>query len=468
MPHQQTQDLGKTPVTSMEKPLLRKVLIANRGEIALRIARACRTLGIKTVGVYSSADKDLMHLRFVDEAICIGPSSSKQSYLNINAILTAAELTGADAIHPGYGFLSENAEFAEAIENAGIVFIGPRPEHIRLMGNKVSAINAMKKSGVPTVPGCNIAITAKNALSESEKIGFPLIVKAASGGGGRGMRIVHSTETLIESVQAAQHEAAMWFNDETVYMERFLLTPRHVEVQVLGDGGGHAIHLYDRDCSLQRRHQKVLEEAPAPNIPEQARADILAACVRACELMQYRGAGTFEFLFENGQYFFIEMNTRVQVEHPVTEAITGVDIIEQQLRIASGLGLNLKQEDIVARGHAIECRINAEDPKTFAPSPGKITQFHIPGGAGVRMDSHLYNGYTIPPFYDSLIGKLIVHGKDRPTALARARQALDEMVIEGVKTNIPLHRDVILADETFNQHAVDIHDLEKRLLKESH
>ncbi|WP_410211609.1 acetyl-CoA carboxylase biotin carboxylase subunit [Aquirhabdus sp.] len=452
----------------MEKPLLRKVLIANRGEIALRIARACRTLGIKTVGVYSSADKDLMHLRFVDEAICIGPSSSKQSYLNINAILTAAELTGADAIHPGYGFLSENAEFAEAIENAGIVFIGPRPEHIRLMGNKVSAINAMKKSGVPTVPGCNIAITAKNALSESEKIGFPLIVKAASGGGGRGMRIVHSTETLIESVQAAQHEAAMWFNDETVYMERFLLTPRHVEVQVLGDGGGHAIHLYDRDCSLQRRHQKVLEEAPAPNIPEQARADILAACVRACELMQYRGAGTFEFLFENGQYFFIEMNTRVQVEHPVTEAITGVDIIEQQLRIASGLGLNLKQEDIVARGHAIECRINAEDPKTFAPSPGKITQFHIPGGAGVRMDSHLYNGYTIPPFYDSLIGKLIVHGKDRPTALARARQALDEMVIEGVKTNIPLHRDVILADETFNQHAVDIHDLEKRLLKESH
>ncbi|AXI04600.1 acetyl-CoA carboxylase biotin carboxylase subunit [Aquirhabdus parva] len=452
----------------MEKPLLGKVLIANRGEIALRIARACRTLGIKTVGVYSSADKDLMHLRFVDEAICIGPSSSKQSYLNINAILTAAELTGADAIHPGYGFLSENAEFAEAIENAGIVFIGPRPEHIRLMGNKVSAINAMKKSGVPTVPGCNIAITAKNALSESEKIGFPLIVKAASGGGGRGMRIVHSTETLIESVQAAQNEAAMWFNDETVYMERFLLTPRHVEVQVLGDGEGRAIHLYDRDCSLQRRHQKVLEEAPAPNIPEQARADILAACVRACELMQYRGAGTFEFLFENGQYFFIEMNTRVQVEHPVTEAITGVDIIEQQLRIASGLGLNLKQEDIVARGHAIECRINAEDPKTFAPSPGKVTQFHIPGGAGVRMDSHLYNGYTIPPFYDSLIGKLIVHGKDRPTALARARQALDEMVIEGVKTNIPLHRDVILADETFNQHAVDIHDLEKRLLKESH
>ncbi len=465
---QHSNAVEETTLKSTEKPLLKKVLIANRGEIALRIARACRTLGIQTVGVYSIADKDLMHLRFVDEAICIGPSSSKHSYLNIPAILTAAELTGADAIHPGYGFLSENAEFAEAIENAGIVFIGPRPEHIRLMGNKVSAINAMKKSGVPTVPGCNIAINAKNALSESEKIGFPLIVKAASGGGGRGMRIVHSPETLIESVQAAQNEAAMWFNDETVYMERFLLTPRHVEVQVLGDGAGRAIHLYDRDCSLQRRHQKVLEEAPAPNIPEQARTDILNACVRACELMQYRGAGTFEFLFENGQYFFIEMNTRVQVEHPVTEAITGVDIIEQQLRIASGLGLNLKQEDIVARGHAIECRINAEDPKTFAPSPGKITQFHIPGGAGVRMDSHLYNGYTIPPFYDSLIGKLIVHGKDRPTALARARQALDEMVIEGVKTNISLHRDVILADETFSQRAVDIHDLEKRLLKESH
>lgn len=458
--------MANAPATTASEPkLLKKILIANRGEIALRIARACRTLGIQTVGVYSAADHDLMHLRFVDEAICIGPSASKDSYLNITALLTAAELTGADAIHPGYGFLSENAEFAEAIENAGMAFIGPRPEHIRLMGNKVSAITAMKKSGVPTVPGSNTAITVDNALPESEKIGFPLIVKAAAGGGGRGMRIVMNTDELLEAVQSAQHEAAMWFNDETVYMERFLLTPRHIEVQVLGDGAGRAIHLYDRDCSLQRRHQKVLEEAPAPNVPEQARAEILAACVRACEIMQYRGAGTFEFLFENDQFFFIEMNTRVQVEHPVTECITGVDIIEQQIRIASGLGLNLKQSDITVRGHAIECRINAEDPQTFAPSPGKITLLHFPGGAGVRMDSHLYTGYTIPPFYDSLIGKLIVHGADRTAALARTRQALDEIVIEGIKTNIPMHRDVILVDETFNHQVVDIHDLEKRLLK---
>lgn len=460
MSHQNEVDIANN------KPLLRKILIANRGEIALRIARACRALGIKTVGVYSSADSELMHLRFVDEAICIGPSASKDSYLNVNAILTAAELTGADAIHPGYGFLSENAHFAEAIENAGLVFIGPRPEHIHLMGNKVSAISAMIKSGVPTVPGSNTAITPDNAIGESLKIGFPLIVKAASGGGGRGMRIVHKSEELVEAVKSAQNEALMWFNDETVYMERFLLTPRHVEVQVLGDGAGHAVHLYDRDCSLQRRHQKVLEEAPAPNLPEKARADILAACVKACKDMQYRGAGTFEFLFENDQYFFIEMNTRVQVEHPVTECITGVDIVEQQIRIASGLGLNLRQEDIVERGHAIECRINAEDPKTFAPSPGKVIQFHTPGGAGVRVDSHLYNGYVIPHCYDSLIAKLIVHGKDRATALARTRQALDEMIIEGVKTNIPLHRDVILVDHKFNHQVVDIHDLEKRLLAE--
>jgi acetyl-CoA carboxylase, biotin carboxylase subunit len=450
-----------------ESPLLGKVLIANRGEIALRIARACRTLGIKTVGVYSAADSELMHLRFVDEAICIGSSASKDSYLNVNAILTAAELTGANAIHPGYGFLSENADFAEAIEKAGMIFIGPRPEHIRLMGNKVSAISAMKKSGVPTVPGSNTAVTPDNAMSESAKIGFPLIVKAASGGGGRGMRIVMKSEDLIEAVQSAQNEAAMWFNDSSVYMERFLLKPRHVEVQVLGDGAGHAIHLFDRDCSLQRRHQKVLEEAPAPNLPEKARADILAACVQACKDMQYRGAGTFEFLFEEGQYFFIEMNTRVQVEHPVTECITGIDIVEQQLLIASGLGLNLRQEDVVERGHAIECRINAEDPKTFAPSPGKVTEFHPPSGAGVRFDSHLYSGYVIPHCYDSLIAKLIVHGKDRTTALARTRQALDEMIIEGVKTNIPMHRDVILVDYRFNHDVVDIHDLEKRLLVES-
>ncbi|MEK7739207.1 MAG: biotin carboxylase N-terminal domain-containing protein, partial [Pseudomonadota bacterium] len=358
--------------------MLQKVLIANRGEIALRITRACKTLGIKTVGIYSDADKDLMHLRFCDEAVCIGPGASSESYLNIPAIITAAEITGADAIHPGYGFLSENAEFAEIVENSGFIFIGPRPEHIRLMGNKVSAITAMRKAGVPTVPGSAHAVTPNNALAEAKEIGFPLIVKAASGGGGRGMRIVERVDTLLESVQAAQRDAEMWFGDDTVYMERFLQKPRHVEVQVLADGNGQAIHLYDRDCSLQRRHQKVLEEAPAPGLPEEARAHILEACVNACKLMQYRGAGTFEFLFEDGEFFFIEMNTRVQVEHPVTEQVTGVDIIEQQLRIAAGLGLNLQQEDIKIEGHAIECRINAEDPSTFLPSPGKIESFYAP------------------------------------------------------------------------------------------
>ena len=445
--------------------MLQKVLIANRGEIALRITRACKALGIKTVGVYSDADKDLMHLRFVDEAVCIGPGTSSESYLNIPAIITAAEVTGADAIHPGYGFLSENAEFAEIVESSGFTFIGPRPEHIRLMGNKVSAIVAMKKAGVPTVPGSAHAVTPHNALAEAKEIGFPLIVKAAAGGGGRGMRIVERVDTLLESVQAAQRDAEMWFGDDTVYMERFLQKPRHVEVQVLADGNGHAIHLYDRDCSLQRRHQKVLEEAPAPNLPEQAREDILQACVNACELIQYRGAGTFEFLYEDGEFFFIEMNTRVQVEHPVTEMITGIDIIEQQIRIASGLGLNLQQEDIEVRGHAIECRINAEDPQTFLPSAGKVENYFTPGGAGIRVDSHLYAGYSIPPFYDSMIAKLIAHGKDRETALARLSQALDEMVITGVKTNIPLHKNIILRDAKFCETAMDIHYLEKHLLK---
>lgn len=445
--------------------MLQKILIANRGEIALRITRACKALGIKTVGVYSSADKDLMHLRFVDEAVCIGAGASSESYLNIPALISAAEVTGADAIHPGYGFLSENAEFAELVENSGFTFIGPRPEHIRLMGNKVSAILAMKKAGVPTVPGSTRAVTTHNALAEAKNIGFPLIVKAAAGGGGRGMRIVERVDMLLESVQAAQRDAEMWFGDDTVYMERFLQKPRHVEVQVLGDGMGHAIHLFDRDCSLQRRHQKVIEEAPAPDLPEQARADILQACVSACELMQYRGAGTFEFLFEDEQFFFIEMNTRVQVEHPVTECITGIDIIEQQIRIAAGLGLDITQEDIKINGHAIECRINAEDPKTFMPSPGTIKYFHAPGGAGIRFDSHIYSGYSIPPYYDSMIGKLIAHAKDRPTALARLRQALDETIIDGVKTNISLHRNVILCDADFNRQAMDIHYLEKNLLK---
>lgn len=446
--------------------MLQKVLIANRGEIALRITRACKTLGIKTVGVYSNADKDLMHLRFCDEAVCIGPGASSESYLNIPAIITAAEITGADAIHPGYGFLSENAEFAEIVESSGFIFIGPRPEHIRLMGNKVSAIIAMKKAGVPTVPGCDHAVTIHNALEEAKKIGFPLIVKAASGGGGRGMRIVERVDTLLESVQAAQRDAELWFGDDTVYMERFLQKPRHVEVQVLGDGNGHAIHLYDRDCSLQRRHQKVLEEAPAPNLPEEARTQILEACVNACKLMQYRGAGTFEFLFEDGEFFFIEMNTRVQVEHPVTEMVTGIDIIEQQLRIAAGLGLEIQQEDVEVKGHAIECRINAEDPTTFLPSPGKIEQFFAPGGAGIRLDSHIYPGYSIPPYYDSMIAKLIAHGKDRETSIARMKQALDEMILTGVKTNIPLHKDLILEDANFCERAMDIHYLEKHLLKQ--
>ena len=431
--------------------MLQKVLIANRGEIALRITRACRTLGIKTVGVYSDADKDLMHLRFCDEAVCIGPGASSDSYLNIPAIITAAEITGADAIHPGYGFLAENAEFAEIVENSGFIFIGPRPEHIRLMGNKVSAIIAMKKAGVPTVPGCDHAVTIHNALAEAKEIGFPLIVKAASGGGGRGMRIVENVDTLLESVQAAQRDAEMWFGDDTVYMERFLQKPRHVEVQVLADGNGHAIHLYDRDCSLQRRHQKVLEEAPAPNLPEQARADILEACVNACKLMQYRGAGTFEFLFEDDGFFFIEMNTRVQVEHPVTEMVTGIDIIEQQLRIAGGLGLDIQQEDVKVLGHAIECRINAENPyKNFMPSAGKVDTYMTPGGIGVRIDSAMYAGYTIPPYYDSMVAKLIVHADTREKAIAKMHRALGEFVVEGpgIKTTIPFH-EKLMENEVF-------------------
>lgn len=444
--------------------MIKKLLIANRGEIALRIVRACKQLGIATVGVYSTADKGLMHLRFVDEAVCIGNASSAQSYLNINALLAAAEVTGADAIHPGYGFLSENAEFAERVEEAGLTFVGPHPEHIRLMGNKVSAINAMKEAGVPTVPGSIGAITLHNAEEQARKIGFPLIVKAAAGGGGRGMRVVEHFEELLNQVQAAKTEAQSAFGDDTVYMERFLKNPRHVEVQVLGDGNGNALHLFDRDCSLQRRHQKVLEEAPAPDIPDDVRTPILEACVRACEQIGYRGAGTFEFLYEDGEFFFIEMNTRVQVEHPVTEMITGLDIVVEQLKIAAGYGLSYHQDEITIRGHAIECRINAEDPKTFMPSPGKIDQLFIPSGSGIRFDSHLYQGYSIPSYYDSLIGKLICHGQTRRQAIAKTLHALDELVIEGIKTNIPLHRDVILQDEAFCEEAQNIHYLETHLL----
>ncbi|MFB6349242.1 acetyl-CoA carboxylase biotin carboxylase subunit [Moraxella sp. ZJ142] len=446
--------------------MIKKLLIANRGEIALRIVRACKQLGISTVGVYSTADKDLMHLRFVDEAVCIGNAPSSQSYLDINALLAAAEITGADAIHPGYGFLSENAKFAERVEEAGLTFVGPLPEHIRLMGNKVSAINAMKEAGVPTVPGSVGAVTLHNAEEQARKIGFPLIVKAAAGGGGRGMRVVERFEELLNQVQAAKTEAQSAFGDDTVYMERFLKNPRHVEVQVLGDGNGNALHLFDRDCSLQRRHQKVLEEAPAPDIPDDVRTPILQACVRACEQIGYRGAGTFEFLYEDGEFFFIEMNTRVQVEHPVTEMITGIDVVVEQLKIAAGYGLSYHQDEITIRGHAIECRINAEDPKTFMPSPGKIQQLFTPSGSGIRFDSHLYQGYTIPSYYDSLIGKLICHAQTRRQAIAKTLHALDELIIEGVKTNIPLHRDVILKDEKFCEEAQNIHYLEGHMLKD--
>lgn len=444
--------------------MIKKLLIANRGEIALRIVRACKQLGIKTVGVYSTADEDLMHLRFVDEAICIGKPNASQSYLNTGAIITAAEITGSDAIHPGYGFLAENAEFAENIEEAGITFVGPHPDHIRLMGNKVSAINAMKQAGVPTVPGSVGTVTLHNAEEQAKNIGFPLLIKAAAGGGGRGMRIVERFDQLNEQVQAAKQEAELCFGDDSVYMERYLQNPRHIEVQILGDGNGNAIHLYDRDCSLQRRHQKVLEEAPAPDIPDDIREPILQACVKACEDIGYRGAGTFEFLFEDGEFFFIEMNTRVQVEHPITEMVTGIDVVVEQLRIAAGYGLSYRQNEIHVHGHAIECRINAEDPKTFAPSPGKITQYFSPSGCGVRFDSHLYPGYEIPSYYDSLIGKLICHGQTREQAIAKTLQALDELIIEGIKTNIPLHRDLILKDPAFASQAQNIHYLEKCLL----
>ncbi|WP_066801582.1 acetyl-CoA carboxylase biotin carboxylase subunit [Moraxella oblonga] len=445
--------------------MIKKLLIANRGEIALRIVRACKQLGIQTVGVYSTADKDLMHLKFCDEAVCIGNPPSPQSYLDISRIIAAAEITGADAIHPGYGFLSENAKFAESVEEAGLTFVGPTADHIRLMGNKVSAINAMKKAGVPTVPGSAGSITLQNAEEEAKKIGFPLIVKAAAGGGGRGMRVVERFEELLPQVQAAKAEAKTAFGDDTVYMERFLKNPRHVEVQVLGDGDGNALHLFDRDCSLQRRHQKVLEEAPAPGIPDDVKQPILDACVRACEQINYRGAGTFEFLYENEEFFFIEMNTRVQVEHPVTEMITGIDIIVEQLKIASGYGLSYHQDEITIRGHAIECRINAEDPNTFMPSPGTINRLFAPSGSGVRFDSHLYQGYTIPTYYDSMIGKLICHAQTRKQAIAKSLHSLDELVIEGIKTNIALHRDKILVDEAFYEEAQNIHYLENHLLK---
>ncbi|MCZ6669173.1 MAG: acetyl-CoA carboxylase biotin carboxylase subunit [Gammaproteobacteria bacterium] len=444
--------------------MLEKVVIANRGEIALRILRACREMGIQTVAVHSTADRDLKHVRLADESVCIGPASSLESYLNIPALICAAELTNASGIHPGYGFLSENAEFAEQVESSGFKFIGPSAEAIRTMGDKIAAIKAMKDAGVPTVPGSDGPLGDDNEknLEMGRKIGYPVIIKAAGGGGGRGMRVVRAEGSLLNSIQLTRSEAGAAFDNDVVYMEKFLGSPRHIEIQVLADSHGNAIHLAERDCSMQRRHQKVVEEAPAPGITPEQRKEIGERCAKACIQMDYEGAGTFEFLYENNEFYFIEMNTRIQVEHPVTEMITWVDIIKEQISIASGNPLRYKQEDIVVHGHSIECRINAEDPKTFLPSPGKITLYHAPGGPGVRMDSHIYNGYTVPPYYDSMIGKLITYGNSRESAIARMKGALSEIVIEGIKTNIPLQRE-IMNDGNFANGGTNIHYLEKKL-----
>ena len=444
--------------------MLDKIVIANRGEIALRILRACKELGVKTVAVHSTADRDLKHVRLADESVCIGPPSSTDSYLNVPALISAAEVTDAVGIHPGYGFLSENADFAERVEQSGFAFIGPKAETIRIMGDKVAAIKAMKKAGVPCVPGSDgpLGEDADTNMRIAKEIGYPIIIKAAGGGGGRGMRVVHSEAHLLSSISLTKSEAGSFFGNDVVYMEKYLENPRHVEIQVLSDTHGNAIHLGERDCSMQRRHQKVIEEAPAPGINEELRQEIGGRCAQACVDIGYRGAGTFEFLYENGEFYFIEMNTRVQVEHPVTEMITGVDIVREQLRIASGEKLAYRQEDIVIRGHALECRINAEDPDTFMPSPGKITRVHMAGGPGVRVDSHIYGGYTVPPHYDSMIGKLITHGEDRATAIARMETALTETLVEGIKTNIPLHRR-LLQDSNFRIGQTNIHYLEKKL-----
>ena len=444
--------------------MIKKLLIANRGEIALRILRACREMGIKTVAVHSTADRDLKHVRLADESVCIGPASSTESYLNIPAIISAAEVTDADAIHPGYGFLSENADFAERVESSGFIFVGPRAETIRVMGDKIAAKEAMDKSGVPCVPGSGGAIPDDPdvCLKMAEDIGYPVIIKATGGGGGRGMRVVYDPSDLLESIVLTKTEAGQAFNNDVVFMEKFLEKPRHIEFQVLADEHGNAIHLCERDCSMQRRNQKVVEEAPAPGITPEQRKQMGESVAKACRDIGYRGAGTFEFLYENDQFYFIEMNTRLQVEHPVTEMITGVDLVKQQLLIASGKELQIKQEDIVPRGHAIECRINAEDPETFVPSPGKVERFHVPGGLGVRVDSHIYGGYSVPPYYDSMIGKLIVHAEDRDAAIKRMDGALSEMVIEGIKSNIALQRR-IMEDTAFIAGGAGIDYLEKKL-----
>ncbi len=444
--------------------MLEKVVIANRGEIALRILRACRELGIKTVAVHSDADRDLKHVRIADESVCIGPAQSAKSYLNVPAIIAAAEVTDAQGIHPGYGFLSENADFAERVEKSGFIFIGPRPDTIRMMGDKITAIEAMKAAGVPTVPGSDGPLTDDNerTIKMAREIGYPVIVKAAGGGGGRGMRVVHTEAALLNSIQLTKAEAGAAFGNDTVYMEKFLENPRHVEFQILADEHGNAVHLGERDCSMQRRHQKVVEEAPAPGITPEMRAEIGGRCAKACQEIGYRGAGTFEFLFENDEFYFIEMNTRVQVEHPVTEMITGVDIVKEQLAVAGGGKLGFTQDDIKITGHAIECRINAEDPDNFMPSPGNIKKLHWPGGPGVRVDTHIYAGYTVPPHYDSMIAKLITHGCSRDVAIARMQGALSEAVIDGIKTNIPLQQRN-MDDANFQIGGVNIHYLEKKL-----
>jgi len=441
-----------------------KIVIANRGEIALRILRACRELGVKTVAVHSEADRDLKHVRLADESVCIGPASSTDSYLKVPALISAAEVTDAQAIHPGYGFLSENADFAERVEDSGFAFIGPKAETIRMMGDKVEAINAMVKSGVPTVPGSGgpLGDNGDENMRIAREIGYPVIIKAAGGGGGRGMRVVHNEVSLINAIALTKNEAGTVFGNDMVYMEKFLENPRHIEFQILADTHGNAIHLCERDCSMQRRHQKVTEEAPAPGVTEEMRKRIGERCAQACVEIGYRGAGTFEFLYENGEFYFIEMNTRIQVEHPVTEMITGVDLIKEQIRIAAGEKLSYTQDQIKVNGHAIECRINAENPDNFMPSPGKITSYHAPGGLGVRVDSHIYAGYSVPPHYDSMIGKVITHGETRDVALARMRTALSEMVIEGIKSNIPLQQR-ICRDSNFMAGGTNIHYLEKKL-----
>jgi len=446
--------------------MLDKVVIANRGEIALRILRACQELDIKTVAVYSKADKDLLHVKLADEAVCIGPSNAAESYLNIPAIITAAEITDAVAIHPGYGFLAENADFAEHVEQSGFIFIGPKADTIRNMGDKVAAIKLMQAANVPCVPGSDGPLTDDDDinLKIAKDIGYPIIIKAAGGGGGRGMRVVHSEATLLNSISLTRTEANAAFGNPVVYMEKFLEQPRHIEIQVLADGQGNAIHLAERDCSMQRRHQKILEEAPAIGISDKQRETIGKQCVQACRDIGYRGAGTFEFLYENNKFYFIEMNTRIQVEHPVTEMITGIDIVKEQLKIANGEKLSIKQKNVNITGHAIECRINAEDPKTFMPNPGTVKWFHAPGGGGVRVDSHLYSGYSVPPNYDSLIGKVITHGANRTEALARMNNALKEIVIDGIKTNIPLHQELIL-DANFVKGGTNIHYLEQKMKK---